>query len=214
MWKIQNKINRICKRFDVSILYQTTVGIKCTNQLVSSDMFNYFASGETKYVPAENLWLTFDGLKDSYTLLYRSVADSPHFELMQLLQKGTDLNHSDYLRRVVDGTLDFRPAKKISPNHIRFLRNSYSAKINSIQAEVYQPIKVFKVGDKYYIADGKHTAAMCALVGINAKCIDVSLVVYDSFFWWVYRKMLKNKKDYSKHIKYFGSLLKTSIPDY
>ena len=207
MGKIQEMIGRICKRFDISILYQTKVGIKCTNQLLSSDMFKYFVAGETKYVPAKNLWLAIDGLKDSYSLIGRPVADSPHFELMQLLQEGSDPRHSDYFRRVVDGTLDFRLAKKIGLNYIRFLRKIYSSNIDSIQTENYQAVKVFKVGDKYYIADGKHTAAMCALVGINAKCINVSLVVYDSFFWWVYQKMLKNQKSYSKHIEYFSSLL-------
>ena len=87
MGKILEMIGRICKRFDISILYQTKVGIKCTNQLLSSDMFKYFVSGETKYVPAKNLWLAIDGLKDSYSLIGRPVADSPHFELMQLLQE-------------------------------------------------------------------------------------------------------------------------------
>jgi len=209
-------IYQCCKIFDLdlSILYECKVGIKCTNQLVSSEMFNYFVSGETKSVHPENLYLTFDGLKDSYTLLARSVVNSPHFELMQILQDGGDVLHSDYLSRVVNGTLDFRSGQKIGNNYTGFLRNKYNERINSIENDLYIPVKIFKVNEKYYIADGKHTAAVCALVGVSPRCIDVSTLVYDSFFWWIYRKMLKHRANYLQHIEFFESLLNENIPEY
>lgn len=198
-------INHLCKESDISILYQSQVGTKCFNQLVSSNMFDYFAVGEVQLLPPESLLLGFDGLKDSHTLINTQILDSPHFELVQMLKLGKNVANADYLRRTSRGTLDMRGPRRVSRRHIHFIKNQYEEKIRAIQADNYKPVKIIQVAGKSFIEDGKHTAACCALLGVEAKCIHVSTVIYDSFFIWLYKKMLKNRNSYSKNIEFFES---------
>jgi hypothetical protein len=203
-------INHLCKQLDISILYQSQVGIKCFNQLVSSDMFDYFTVGEIQLLPPEFLFLGFDGLKDSQTLINTKVLDSPHFELVQMLKLGKNVANADYLRRTSRGTLDMRGPRRVSRRHIHFIKNQYEEKIRAIQSGNYKPVKIIQVAGQYFIEDGKHTAACCALLGIEAKCARVSTVIYDSFFIWLYKKMLKNRKNYSKNIEFFEAAFRES----
>ncbi|MBT5305265.1 MAG: hypothetical protein HON76_04190 [Candidatus Scalindua sp.] len=202
MWRVR----QICRQYDISLLYQSKAGIKYTNQFVSSDMFDYFISSDTMLLSTEDLHFGVDFLKDPYTLLACPVRNTPYFELMRMFQSGCDITHSDYMVRAAKGTLDTRSALTVSSD---WLKKKYNKKIKTIQAGVYEPIKVYKVRDKYFIADGRHTASVCALIGVNPKCVEVSKLVYDSYFWWIYRKMLKHKNNYGKHIKFFESLLST-----
>jgi hypothetical protein len=170
-------------------------------------MFRYFASGEVQSLPADILYLGYDALKDRYTLLNTRLVDSPHLELMELLRRGQDITRCSYVERVATGTLDSRCATKVDQVYLSQIRKRYDQKADAIQTGSYEPIKVISHHDQWFILDGKHTAAVCALSGIMPKCVDASLVMYDSYFWWVYRKMLKRPDSYRKHLDYFESLL-------
>ena len=204
---IKSIIDRVCKRLDISVLYESEAGIKCINNIASHRLHRYFSSGGIQPVPVENLYMCMDRLKDSYTSLYANILDSPHFELMKILRDGGDIMSSAYVQRSVRGILDPRSPVRVDHHYIQFLRDTFENKINLIRAGTYTPVKVIVVSGQYFIGDGRHTAALCALEKITPKCIDISPVVYDTFNWWCYRKMLKNRESYKKHIQFFESIL-------
>lgn len=200
---VERILDRICKSLDISMLYESRTGIKCFHNISHYSMLGNVPCGEVQRVSAENLSMCMDRLKDSYTLLNTKVSHSPHCELMQILQDGGDVMRSAYIERLVRGTLDNRAPIRVDDNYIRFLRNTFKKKNDLIQAGTYKPVKVVVVGGQHFIADGRHTAALCAVKQITPKCIDVSPLVYDTYNWWCYRKMLKNRSNYKKHIEFF-----------
>lgn len=189
------------------MLYENKYGIKCFNQLVSSDLFEYFGPEVVFELSCDQINIAFDGLNDQYTLLNTCILNSPHFDLVKHLEDNGDLRSCLYIEKVQKGILDFRASKKINSNYLINLKSKFEQKKTDILNNRYDPVKTIKIFDKYYIADGKHTAATCALLNVPVKCTDYSMFVLDSFFWWIYRKMLKNKKIYRIHIDYFESIL-------
>ncbi len=111
------------------------------------------------------------------------------------------------MRKLTEGTLDNRPPIRIGVEYIQFLRNKYKRMSKLIEIGEYKPVKVAVASGRYFIADGKHTAALCVVKKVPIKCIDVSPLLHDSFNWWCYRKMLKNKAHYKKHIEFYESIM-------
>ncbi len=204
---LKSIINRVCKRLDVSVLYESKAGIKCLNNISVGSMHEYLSSGGPQPLSAENLYMCMDRLKDPYTLLYTNILDSPHFELMRILRDGGDVMRSAYIQRLTRGTLDPRPPISVDRHYIRALRNTFEDKINSVRAGTYAPVQIVRVAGQYFIGDGRHRAALCALEKVSPKCIDISPVVYDTFNWWCYRKMLKDRDSYKKHMCFFESVM-------
>ncbi len=196
-----------CRRFELSLLYENKYGVKCFNQLINSDFFDFFKSKNVFELPCDQLYIAFDRLKDQYTLLNTCILDSPHFDLVNCLTNNGDLRYCSYVEKVQKGILDFRSSQRISNRYLINLNKKFAQKKTAIFNNNYAPVKVVKVLDKYYIADGKHNAATCAMLDLSVKCVDCSPLIFDSFFWWIYKKMLKNKKEYKIHIKYFKSIL-------
>lgn len=196
-----------CHRFALSLLYENKYGVKCFNQLTNSDLFDFFKSQNVFELSCDQLYVAFDGLKDQYTLLNTCILDSPHFDLVKCLMDNGDLRYCSYVEKVQKGILDFRSSQQISNGYLNNLTKIFTQKKTAILNNNYDPVKVVKVFDTYYIADGKHTAATCVLIDLPVKCVDCSPLIFDSFFWWIYKKMLMNKKEYKIHIKYFNSIL-------
>lgn len=203
---LRKEIELLCRRFDVSILYYSRVGVKCINQLPDSDMFKHHATGDVFSVEASDLHLSTDRLKDRYTLLGRPVTQSPHYDLMQKLEKGIDIRESEYMKRLVVGALDARDPVKIGQAFIELMHRKFEEEYERLKTGECEPVKVAKVGGRLYISDGKHRAALCALLGLAPRCVDVSTVVLDSFNWWVYRKMLKKPSQFTKHIEFYRAV--------
>lgn len=170
-------------------------------------MLGHVPFGEVRCISVENLFMCMDRLKDSYTSLNTKILDSPHFELMQMLQNGEDVMRSAYIQRLVRGTLDNRAPIRVDERYVRFLQNTFEKKNDLIQTGAYKPVKVVIVSGQHFVADGRHTAALCAVKQIAPKCIDVTPLVYDTYNWWCYRKMLKNKRHYAKHIDFFELIM-------
>jgi len=205
----------ILRQFDISLLYENKYGVKCFNQLLTSDSFIFYSTGDDFELPCGKLFICFDGLKDVHTLLNTCVLSSPHLDLVRCIDFDNDLEFSSYVQRDAKGLLDFRLSRKITKNYLMNLRNKFSEKKTAILENCYDPIKVVKVFDRYYIADGKHTAATCALLNVSVKCVDCSLLIFDSFFWWIQKKMLKNKEQYTKHLEFFNLVMEHyKIEDY
>jgi hypothetical protein len=200
-------IELFCRKFGISLLYENKYGVKCFNQLINSDLFDFFKSQNVFELSCDQLYIAFDGLKDQYTLLNTCILDSPHFDLVKCLKDNEELKYCSYIEKTKKGIIDFRPAQRITKGFLINLNKRFAQKKTAILNNNYASVKVVKVFDKYFIADGKHTAATCALLGLSVKCVDCTQLIFDSFFWWIYKKMLLNKKEYKIHIKYFNSIL-------
>lgn len=198
-------VHRICERLDVVALYSTAAGIKCVNRPVFYERLDYLAAPEIRLLVPEQLRLGFDGLKDTFSLLDTPLTESPHFDLMKRLNDGTDLRGSDYVRRIESGALDFRPPRRLRDKQLAARRADFLEMRARIEAGDYEPITVFSLDGRHYIADGKHRAAVCALLGAGVRCRDASAGLHDSFYWWVLRKMEKTAEQYRKHIRWFGA---------
>ena len=120
---------------------------------------------ELTVLPVAELFLGVDGLKDAYTHCGKTISESPHAELITRIIKGNTLGKSEYVRLERIGALDgrdtfWRPVsyhEKITRSRIEEARNP--------SATEEKPISVYEVGGKYYIADGKHRAALYSLLG-------------------------------------------------
>lgn len=199
-------VHKFCKRFDIALLYHSGVGVKCCNQLIRSERFSRFVQGGVFQVAGDQLRLGFDALGDEHTLLGVPIAESPHLELIQVIRSGKELASSRYVARAAQGTLDFRPPRKLDATFLRMLEQKCEKTLTAIQAGDFEPIKTVQVGGLAYIADGKHRAAACSWLGVPCRCVDASLLIQDSFYWWVYRKMKSRPARYRKHLQWFESL--------
>lgn len=204
---IRKILDRLCKSLDISILYESRTGIKCFHNISHYNMLGHVPFGEVRCISVENLSMCMDRLKDSYTSLNTKILDSPHFELMQILRDGGDLSRSIYVQRLTKGTLDTRDPVRVGDHYFQVLRNKYAQMSKLIESGKYEPVQLIVVSGQYFIADGRHTAALCAVKQIAPKCIDVTPLVYDTYNWWCYRKMLKNKRHYAKHIDFFELIM-------
>jgi hypothetical protein len=193
---------------DVAALYHTDVGIKARNQLVSSDLLVYPFLPRRE--PAETdpalLTLGIDGLRDEFTLLGTSVADSPHLALMRTLDEGRGVGDDSYVARVEVGTLDLRPPRKAARAFRERLRESFDAAAQALDRGETPVVKVVRLGDSTYVADGKHRAALAAYRGASVACEDVTPIYYDSFFAWMERVMARRPASFAKHLALFVEL--------
>ena len=63
------------------------------------------------------------------------------------------------------------------------------------------------LNNTYYIADGKHRAALCRLYNKEVPYIEITFdYLIDSYRMWMYEKMLKKKKLYETNIKIYNML--------
>ncbi|HEU0008341.1 MAG TPA: hypothetical protein VFT34_00845 [Verrucomicrobiae bacterium] len=199
-------IHKVSRRFDIAALYSTTVGIKCTNPLIASSRLDGLTNpGVFELSPGE-LRLGFDGLRDEFTLLKMPIAESPHLDLFRRIDSGNDLHDSPYAVRLRSGTLDFRPPRRVGEKHLTARREKFFEVRQRIQAGDYEPIKIIVVRGDHFTVDGKHRAAVCALLGRQVRCLDASAAVHDSFYSWVCRKMEKTPAQFQKHICWFDAI--------
>lgn len=209
--KFSNVINKLAIALDFSLVYFSPVGIKYFNPPISRSIFDYFILGNKFELSIDRLLIGPDNLKDKYTLLGTPISKSPYIGLMQFLNTSRDIKNIEYLERVKKGTLDIRRARSVDNQYIRRLYNKFESKKSLIQKNTYVPIKCVLVDNEYYIADGKHTAALCEILDITPKCVDVTPLMYDSWFLWLYNKMQKKPNEFRKHLVYFGKIFKSEI---
>jgi hypothetical protein len=198
---------------DVSALYHTDVGVKARNQLVSSDLLVYpfFRDQETTELDPARLVLGVDGLKDEFTLLGTSVSESPHYALMAALDGGCELDHNPYVVRVQRGALDLRPPRQPNKAFIGRLRERFAENVRALESGLTPVVKVVRLPETTYIADGKHRAALALLRNLPVVCEDATPILYDSFFAWMGRVMGKRPAEYSKHLALFEIIERTRV---
>jgi hypothetical protein len=197
-------INKMMKCQNVSVLYSTPKGVKYYNGLMKSMKLPHT---EVFWCDTKQLHLGFDALKDEYTLVGKNVIESPHYGLMEALDKKTDIAQTDYCSRYRNGTLDSREGINITKKLLSEMKVMFEKRKNEIEKNNYVPIQVYRIQGMYYIADGKHRAALCAYLGKQVKCVEISNeYLRDSFRQWIYQKMLKNSSEYSHNIRMFATI--------
>jgi len=193
--------------------FENEYGIKCLNK----KKFDYNKLEKYKheiFLDSSQLYLGFDSLNDTYTLIDSPISQSPHFDLMKTISNISGNNicevcNSDYYYReicgMLDGRLPLKPGKKILNCHL----SKYNEMIKLIENDDYRPVYIYKMNKKNYIFDGKHRAALCSYFGKKVKCIEISNDVFtdDEYTWAVYNCMTKNEKNFSKNIEHLKKLL-------
>lgn len=203
-------MEKICEHFNAFRILKTTVGYKLINvELFRTNNESVLSSETIEYdeyveIDPTNILLSIDYLKDTYTLLGCRVQDSPHYKLMETLDKKEDIQKTEYMLRFRNGTLDAR-----YPHHVKdfsFFYDKYNTMKKKLEENAVDPIVVFKVGDDYYIKDGKHRAALCAYFKkpIMCKVFDNQKML--GTIGKVVVRMVKSDPSYSKHNKLYNKL--------
>jgi len=204
MFDFRKYLSRIFKRSDLSGIYFNRQGIKCYNQLISSSQLQKFATGSQFVLSTSELHIGFDGLNDTTTLLDTPIASSPHFDLVQAIDQNEARVTCDYLRRIRQGTLDFRPKNAFGAD-LENLKTKFFEMKRLSMANQIDAVKTFEIANKFYVIDGKHRAATCHLLGLDIACQDITPAIYDSFYHWIYRKMKRKSISFMKHIRWFDA---------
>lgn len=195
-------LRKLAKRNTFTVLYETKVGVK--NLYSIFDPVFQTEDENVIYVRASELYLDFDALRDKYTLCDVPLGKSPHLDFLKKIDAGIDIRETDYIRRVERGTIDMRPPRFVNNNMLTFFKAKFKERKEEVSTGNYRPVSIYVMNGKYYIADGKHRAAMCALLGVDVKCIIIgNRYLEDSFYQWVCKKMLQNPSQYNKNISFF-----------
>ncbi|SOB91138.1 hypothetical protein SAMN05880501_101268 [Ureibacillus xyleni] len=190
----------------ISEIFFTKYGIKSNNKLFSSTFFNKF-KGKKVTLKIDDLNLGIDGLNDKYTLAYRKVQNSPHYELMLYLHNNWALQNCEYIKRLSIGTLDLREAQIVNDEFLDYTREKYEERVNLLNLELLEPIKVAKINNNWFIIDGKHRAALHCLRGYRTiNAVEVTEIMYDSFNFWIYKLMKNKEAEYKKNLSLFEGL--------
>lgn len=194
-------IEEFCKKNRIIHLYYSAVGLKNINMGYVADLGKIDASNKV-LINAEELFLGPDFLKDKYTLLGTRITESPHYEFMKTLKQNEDFRKTEYIIRWENGTLDWRRAMpmEIYQNEWKL---KFRERLKEIQNDSYKPIKIYKVGGKKYIYDGKHRAAVCALLNKKIQCEIISNNCIFSYYNRYMFNCIINKPEYSIHRKMF-----------
>ena len=158
-------VRKVCRFLNISFCYATRYGVN-----ESDPVFPAVGSQEERTLDPASLRLGLDYLKDEYTLLGTPVTESPHYALMRSLQEGRGYEDTEYCRRMLAGSLDERPpivAYYLNPS---YFPGCFARCVREIESDSYEPILVYRVDGAYYIHDGKHHAAVAALLGRPLRC--------------------------------------------
>lgn len=201
-------IEKVFVIFDITKIYETKTGIK----IINSPLKNYNLNiKKTIYLNINDLYLGFDSLNDSYSLCDVPLEKSPHYEFMKALKNNNNIKNTNYFKRYYNGSLDGRRRRRINNEDIKRFKIKFNMRLKEIEEKSYEPIQVYRIGEKYYIADGKHRASLCLLYYKKIKCVEISNdFLKDSIRMWMYKKMKKKENRYKKNIK----LIENSINYY
>lgn len=191
---------KVCKRFNICHVYLAKVGVKNYN----IGMFIPHAkplSQTIVSIPSSALFLGIDYLDDKYSLLGINIAESPHYHFLKAIKNGDNITETDYYRRAENGTLDVRRGR-VQKKRLEHYMLRYTERLKEFQNGTLAPVLVYQLCEKYYIYDGKHRAALCALMGSDVKCQLVSCDRFDIRY-----KLICDNKNYLKHHMLFNMVL-------
>lgn len=200
-WVVNRVINKFAQRVRISALYSTRTGIKSINQLMQSRVL---MEKNPFFLDASDLYLGFDALKDEYTLVGTGIVESPHYGLMEALASQSSIANTEYVLRYSKGSLDQRSAVYLTKKAKNVIVATFKARYFEVQNGDYPAVQVYCVNGKYYVADGKHRAALCAYLNKPIKCVDIGRdFLSDSFRLWIYSAMKKNPDEFVSNLELF-----------
>lgn len=194
LWRIPE---RVFKKHNISMFVKTKVGIKNINMGCLTHTVKFLPAIITEMDP-EKLYLGPDFLVDKYSLLDCPLLDSPHYSFIKAIQNQESIDETDYYKRYIRGTLDWRHCQLGRKNNDVFFSKNEVSKIKIIE-DNYEPVTVYLWNNIYYIFDGKHRAALCALLGKQVKCNIVSPSITFNGVWKRMFDMIDDDKCFSKH---------------
>lgn len=184
---------------------RTRLGVKNIN---ASLLLNQYmrVNEEVTLIPSQ-LFLGPDFLKNKYTLLGRCITESPHIGFVSALMKNEPIEDTEYIRRFLNGTLDWR-SPTIMPKDRMCFRKKFERSLSEIKSGEYPPAVVYLQGGRYYIYDGKHRAALCALLGRPVRCMVVENGIVHTNVWNYMFQLIDGKEEYQLHNDFHKAFLK------
>lgn len=192
---------KICATFHIIKIYENGTGLKNINMCSVSNIGKTDAL-EHFELDCNKLFLGPDFLKDKYTLLDCPVSQSPHRHFMAALYNKENLYETDYIKRFIKGTIDWRRPYRV--NDVSYWENRFTRIYPTVADGSYAPVLVYQKNAKYYIYDGKHRAALCAMIGKKVKCDLIPENCVTGFYGKYFFDLLKTKKGYEKHIAFIN----------
>lgn len=203
-WQFRRVFNKLAEKMGISVLYHTSKGVKYLNPLMRSMKL---CASEPFAAQPDRLFLGFDALDDRYTLVGVDLLHSPHYGLMEALENRKDPAQTDYCRRYQNGTLDTRSPVPLTKAVMDNFARTYPKRKQELLEGICEPVQVYRIGEKLYLADGKHRAALCALLGKPVVCVQISPdYLNDSFRRWMYTAMCRKPERYQRNIDLFRQL--------
>lgn len=201
--------DRLLKRIHCIWFYHSKYGIKNfgASRLVEA---RYLSNQNVVEISPQELYLGPDFLKDEYTLLDCPLKESPHFLLMEAIQSQKPLKETEYMKRFTRGCLDWRRGRPM-PKDFEYWYKKNNLSCDGIINGNYQPVVVYSLGNRYYIFDGKHRAAMCALVGKSVRCYIEESGVANAGIWHYLFSIAGENKGYSKHMVFHNNYILSQI---
>lgn len=201
--KLLSAISKLCRAFHISFPYYMQYGVKMVNP--TFPVLQTKGSNILRIDPKE-LRLGFDFLKDDYTLLDAPLSESPHFLLMESLEKTHEYEWTDYCRRMLNGSLDERPPIVAYYLRENYFMDCYKKCVSEIEKQSYEPVKVYCVNGHYYIYDGKHHSAVAALLKKEIKC---AVLDTDAVLGAIDKRIIdymQKRDEYNKHLRFIKSM--------
>lgn len=193
----------LMRRMNICAIKKTKYGVKGLNNWYGSPIP---VSNKCIYLSSEDLFLEKDFLKDDYTLVNVNISNSPHYDFMNSLLTGKNIKSTDYIKRFEGGFLDGRLPSYVSKKKIAEMKRIFEKMVNEVTLDEYEPVLVYNSNSKYYIYDGKHRAALCALFNKKVKCVLIKKIdLSDSIVFSKY-KLIKNNNKYLKTINFLEML--------
>jgi len=195
--KVANKTMKLMGR---TVYFETAYGIKA----YSKPPFTITNQGNvrtTEINPSEVL-LSFDGLKDAYTHVGMSIAESPHVELIKAIMAGEDITQTRYFKEEINGCLDGRYEHKYSHSLVERL-------IAASKEEKKEKPIIYRIESSYYVLDGKHRLATAIVKGLSSiQCIEIQSTEISEHVYtkMILKKMLDKPNEYKKNIQHIESL--------
>ena len=187
----------IFKCFHFVRFFYKSVGVKNINASNLVGCYIIHKGNIVKLKPSQ-LFLGPDFLKDKYSLLGHSITESPHVGFFEALMNGKSIAETDYIRRFLDGTLDWRSAS-VMPKDKLIFKKKFEQSLSEIKTGNYSPAVVYLQGGKYYIYDGKHRAALCAMLGKEVRCVVVGSEIVHANVWNYMYEMINGNEEYRRH---------------
>ncbi len=192
-----------CRLLRKTVIYESKTGLKELNPV-----FNKRECAETVscVIPVEELFLGVDFLNDEHTLMDTPITKSPHFGLMKTLSENGDIMQTDYVKRMLRGALDERFEITAYCLDRSYFPTCYQKGVTALQNGAGEEITVYQKNGRYYLHDGKHRAALCALLHKEAKCRVVPAAYAFGDFNAKKIKKLMASNDYQKHHQLFQDI--------